>query len=96
MLNFLDGLRVHTSVQRIGDFCNPNPVQYFHCVIQSEPNPVVLSQFLIQFVLYPRKNHLIFEHFGLDAVMNLVWNWISISDPVEFFQNPACCRSGSE
>ena len=28
------------SVERIGDFCNSNPVQYFHCVIQSDANLV--------------------------------------------------------
>jgi len=31
---------VSISVEQIGDFCNPNPVQYFNCVIQSDPNPV--------------------------------------------------------
>ena len=37
--------RFWNSVERIGDFCHPNPVQYFHCVIQFGPNPVVLSKF---------------------------------------------------
>ena len=29
------------SAERIGNFCNPNPIQCFHCVIQSDPNPTV-------------------------------------------------------
>jgi len=43
------------SVERIGDFCKSNPVQYIHCVLQSELNPVVLSKHLIQSGLYPKK-----------------------------------------
>jgi len=39
---------VHVSVERIEDFCNPNPVQFFQCVIQSDPHPVALSKYLIQ------------------------------------------------
>jgi len=35
-------IRSCTSVERIGNFCDPNSVQYFHCVIQSHPNSVVL------------------------------------------------------
>jgi len=41
------GYSIGINVERIGDFCNPNPVQYFHCEMQSEPNPVVLSKYLI-------------------------------------------------
>jgi len=44
------------SVEWIGDFCDPNLVQYFHCVIQSDSNPVVISKYLIQSGLYPEKN----------------------------------------
>jgi len=47
---------VTDSVERIGGFCNPHPVQYFHCVIQFDPNPVDLSKYLIQSGLYPKKN----------------------------------------
>jgi len=43
------------SIERIGDFCNPNPVHYFHYVIQSNPNPVVLPKYFIQSGLYPEK-----------------------------------------
>jgi len=68
-----------SSVEQIGDFRNPNPVQNFHSVIRSDPNPVDLSEYLIQSGLYP-KNALI-KHFT--AVINAVW--ISISDPVESF-----------
>jgi len=78
------------SVEQIGDFCNPNPVQNFHWVIRSDPNPVDLSKYLIQSSLYP-KNSLI-KHYT--AVMNAVW--ISTSDPVEFFRNPVQSGSGSE
>ena len=39
---------VLNSVERIEDYCGPNPVQYFHCVIQSDPNPVELSKHLTQ------------------------------------------------
>ena len=67
---------MYISVERIGEFCNPNSVQYFHCVIQSDLNPVMLSKYLIQSGLY-QKNHLI-QHFT--AVINT--SWISISDPV--------------
>jgi len=45
-----------SSVERIEDFCDPNPVQYFQCVIQSDPNPVTLSRYLMQSSLYPKKN----------------------------------------
>jgi len=48
-------LSVPTSTGWIGNFCNPNPVQYFHCEIQSDPNPIVLSKNLIQFGFYPKK-----------------------------------------
>jgi len=46
---------VSTTVERIEDFCDPIPVQNFHCVIQSDPNPAVLSKYLIQCGLYPKK-----------------------------------------
>jgi len=79
-----------TSDEQIGDFCNPNPVQNFHWVFRSDPNPVDLSKHLIQSGLYP-KNPLI-KHFT--AVINAVW--ISISDPIEFFRNPVRSGSASE
>ena len=43
---------IQRSVEQIGDFCNPNPVQNFHWVIRSNPNPVDLSNYLIQSGLY--------------------------------------------
>jgi len=39
-------------VERIEVFCDPNPDQYFHCVIQYDPNSVALSKYLIQSGLY--------------------------------------------
>jgi len=65
------------SVEQIGDFCNPNPAQNFHGVIQADPNPVDVSKYSIQSGLYPKKA--LIKHFT--AVINAVW----ISDPVEFF-----------
>ena len=65
-----------SSVERIEDFCDPNPVQHFKCVIQSDPSPVTLSKYLIQSGLYPKKT--LFKHWT--AVINAVWT--SISDPV--------------
>ena len=50
--------RAPVSVEQIGDFCNPKPVQNFYRVIQSDHNPVYLSKYLIQSGLYP-KNPLI-------------------------------------
>jgi len=47
-------MRLAIGVEWIGDFCNLNPVQYFHCVIQTDPNPAVLSKYLIQSGLYQR------------------------------------------
>jgi len=44
-----------TSVEHIGDFCNPNPVQNIHGVIRSDPNPVDVSKDSIQSGLYPKK-----------------------------------------
>jgi len=35
------------SVEQIEYSCNPNPVQNFHSVIRSDPNPVDLSKYLI-------------------------------------------------
>jgi len=58
-----------SSVDRIGNFCNPNPAQDFHCVIQSIPNSAVLSKYLIPSGIYP-KNALI-KH--LTAMLNAVW-----------------------
>jgi len=78
-----EGTSQSISVEQTGDFWNPNPVQNFPWVIRSNPNPVNLSKYLIQSGLYPKKT--LIEHFT--AVINAVW--ISISDPVEFFQNPA-------
>jgi len=37
-----------SSVEQIGDFCNPNPVQNFRLEIRSDPNPLDLSKYLIQ------------------------------------------------
>jgi len=47
-----------TRVERIEDFCAPNPVQYFQCLIHSDPNPEALSNYFIQSGLHP-KNPLI-------------------------------------
>jgi len=47
---------VSSSVEQIGEFCNPNPVQNFHRVIQSDPNLVDLSRYLIQSGLYPKNS----------------------------------------
>jgi len=47
---------VHIRVERIEDFCNPTPVQYFQCLIQSDPNPEALSKYLIQSGLYPKNS----------------------------------------
>ena len=74
------------SVDQIGDFCNPNPIQNFYWVIRSDPNPVYLSKYLIQSGLYP-KNPLI-KHYT--EVINAVW--ISIYDPVEFFSKSSPIR----
>jgi len=46
--------RVHLTPEPIEDFCDPNPVQYFQCVIQSDPNPAAPSKHLIQSGLYPQ------------------------------------------
>jgi len=46
--------RVHLTLEPIEDFCDPNPVQYFQCVIQSDPNPAAPSKHLIQSGLYPQ------------------------------------------
>jgi len=46
----------NSSVEQIEDFCNPNPVQNFHCVIRSDPNPVDLFKYLIQSGLYPKNS----------------------------------------
>jgi len=67
------------EVERIGDFCNTNLAQYFHCVIQSDPIPVNLSKYLIQFGSY--LTNLLIKH--LTAVINTVW--ISTSNPEEYF-----------
>ena len=80
---------VCVSVEQIGDFCNPNPVQNFHWVIRSDPNPVDLSKYLIQSGLYQKNTT--GKHFT--AVINAVW--ISISDLVKFFRNPVRSWSGS-
>jgi len=44
---------LHSRVEEIGDFWNPNPVQNCLSVIRSDPNPVDLSKYLIQ--LYPKQ-----------------------------------------
>jgi len=67
------------SVERMEAFCDTNPVQYLHCVIQSDPNSVVLLKCLIQSGLNPKIP--LIEH--LTGVINTVW--ISVSDPVELF-----------
>jgi len=48
-------LLLHSSVELIRDFCNPNPVQYFYFLVQSDPNSMVLSKYLIPSSLYPKK-----------------------------------------
>ena len=47
-------LSLSTRVERIDDFWDPHLVQYFHCGIQSDPNPVAPSKYLIQSGLYPK------------------------------------------
>ena len=78
------------STDQIGDFCNPNPFQNFHWIIKSDPNPLDLSKYLIQWGLCPKKT--LIGH--STSVINAVW--ISISDLVEFFQNPVRTGFGSE
>jgi len=46
---------VCSSVEQIGDFGNPNPVQKFNWIIRSVPNPLDLSKYLIQSGIYPKK-----------------------------------------
>ena len=70
---------VVTSVEHIGDFWNPNPVQNFLSEIRSYPNSVDLSKYLIQSGLYPEKNS--DKHFTAVTCAP----WISISDQVEVF-----------
>jgi len=72
------------SVEWIEDFCDPNPVQYFQCVMQFDPNLVTLSKYLIQSGLYPKK----LKH--STAVINVVWT--SISDPVVIFSKSSPIR----
>jgi len=67
------------SVERMEAFCDTNPVQYLHCIIQSDPNSEVLLKCLIQSGLNPKIP--LIEH--LTGVIKTVW--ISVSDPVEFF-----------
>ena len=74
------------SVEQIGDFFNPNPVQNFLSVIPSDPNPVDLLKYLIQSGLYPKKT--LIKYFT--AVINAVW--ISISDPVKIFSKSSPTR----
>jgi len=57
------------SVERIGYFCNPNPVQYFNCVKQSDPNPEVLPKYLIQSGFHSKKTLIKY----LTSVINAVW-----------------------
>ena len=47
--------QLDSSVEQIGVFCNPNPVQKFRWEIRSDPNPLELSKYLIQSGLYPTK-----------------------------------------
>ena len=55
-------------------------------MIQSDPNPVALSKYLIQSGLYPKKT--LIKH--STTVINIVW--ISISDPVEIFSKSSPIR----
>jgi len=51
--------QVCSSVEWIGDFCHPNPVQYFHCVVQPDPYPVVQLKYLLKYFqsgLYPKNS----------------------------------------
>ena len=79
-----------TGVEQTGDFRNPNPVQNFHWVIRSDPDPLDLSKYLMQSGLYPKKT--LIKPFT--AVINAVW--ISKSDPVEIFRNLVRSGSGCE
>ena len=93
--------RVWTSVERIVDFCVPNPVQYFQCVIQSDPNPVALSKYFIQSGLYPKKLWLSIRlqwstQFGYPYSIQ----WRYFRNPVQSgygseLQNPVGSRSGN-
>ena len=65
-----------SSVEQIGDFWNPNPVQNFCWELWSDCNPVDLYKYLFQYGLYPKKT--LIKHSS--AVINAVW--LSISDPV--------------
>jgi len=78
------------SVEQIGDFWDPNPVQNFLSVIRSDPNPVDLSKYLIKWGLYPKKLWLSVllqwsMQFGYPYLIRL-----------SFFQNPVQSGSGSE
>jgi len=77
-------------LERIGDFYNLNPVQYFYCVIQSDPDSVLLSKYLIQYGLYKKKQTLIKY---LTAVLKAVWISI-ISFPEDIFRNTVRSRPG--
>jgi len=81
---------VKASVEEIGDFCNPNPVQNFHWVIRSELNLIHLSKYSIQSGLYPKK---------LWLSISLQW-LIQFRYPyrirLSFFRNPVRSGSGSE
>ena len=65
------------SVKKIGDFCNPHPVQNFHWVIRSDLNPVNLSKYFVQAGLYPKK----LWQFGYPYLIRLSFFEIQ-SDPV--------------
>jgi len=57
------------SVEQIEDFCHPNAVQDFRWEIQSDPNPVDLSKYLIQSDLYPKKT--LIKHFFCSVQLTL-------------------------
>jgi len=61
-------------------------IQYFYYVVQSDPNPIVLSKYLIRSGLCPKKT--LIKH--LTALINAVW--MSRSDPVEYFSKSSAVR----
>ena len=92
---------VCVSVEQIGGFCNPNPVQNFHWVIRSDPNPVDLSKYLVQSGLHPKKHHWQAFYFSdqcsLDIHIGSGWVF---RNPVRSgsgfkLQNPVGSRSGN-
>jgi len=45
----------YISVELIKDFCDPQAVHHFYCVVQSHSNPIALFKYLIRSEEYPIK-----------------------------------------